>query len=56
MVSFTDDVIDQKPNRNQLIDLTGEYLNEIVAFSEKAPDLLAPYIKLAQKNTPFWRP
>jgi hypothetical protein len=56
MVTFTDNVIDQKPNRNQMIDLKVEYLGDIVAFAEKAPDLFSPYIKLAQKNTPFWRP
>jgi hypothetical protein len=56
LVSFTDDVIDRKPNRKQLIDLKYEYLGEITAFYDKAPDLFAPYMKLTQKNIPFWRP
>lgn len=54
--SFTDDVIDRRTNRNQLIDLKSEYLGEIISFYDKAPDLFAPYMKLTQKNTPFWRP
>ena len=56
LLSFTDDVIDQEPNRKQMIDLKYQHLREIIAFFDKAPDLFAPYMKLAQKNTPFWRP
>jgi hypothetical protein len=56
LLSFTNEVIDQKPNRNQLIDLKFKYIAEIVAFYDNAPDLFAPYMKLTQKNTPFWRP
>jgi len=56
LVSFTDEVIDRRNNRNQLIDLKYQYLEEVIAFFDKAPDLFAPYMKLTQKNTPFWRP
>lgn len=56
LVSFTDEVIDRRNNRNQLIDLKYQYLEEVIVFFDKAPDLFAPYMKLTQKNTPFWRP
>jgi hypothetical protein len=56
MLSFTDDVIDRKSNRNQLIDLKSQHLSEIVNFFQEAPDLFAPYMRLEKKNTPFWRP
>ena len=56
LVTFTDDVIDRRNNRTQLIDLKAEYLNDVMEFYNEAPDLFAPYMKLTQKNTPFWRP
>lgn len=56
LLSFTNEVIDRSPDRAQLIDTKFKYLGEIAAFYDKAPDLFAPYMKLAQKNTPFWRP
>jgi hypothetical protein len=55
-MSMTNEVIDNSPKRAELIDTKFKYIAEIVAFYDKAPALLAPYMKLAQKNTPFWPP
>jgi hypothetical protein len=54
--SMTNEVIDKSPNRPELIDTKFKYIAEIVAFYDKAPGLFAPYMKLTQRNTPFWRP
>ena len=56
LLSMTDEDIDNAPNRAELIDTKSKYFSEIVAFYDTAPRLFAPYIKLTQKNTPFWRP
>jgi hypothetical protein len=56
MSSFSNKVIDQASNRGDLIDIKYKHLREITAFYEVAPDIFAPYMKLTQKNTPFWRP
>jgi hypothetical protein len=56
LMSMTNEVIDNSPKRAELIDTKFKYIAEIVAFYDKAPALLAPYMKLAQKNTPFWPP
>lgn len=56
LVSFTDDVIDQRPDREQMIDLKYRYLGGVIAFFDEAPELFAPYMKLTQKNVQFWRP
>jgi hypothetical protein len=56
LVSITAEVIDRSPNRAQMIDTKFKYIAEIVAFYDKAPGLFGPYMKLTQKNTPFWRP
>ena len=49
-------VIDNSPKRAKLIDTKSTYIAEIVAFYDTAPQLFAPYMKLTQRNTPFWRP
>lgn len=56
LLSFTDEIIDGRPNRTQMIDLKHQYLAELVGFFDTAPGLFAPYMKLTHKNTPFWRP
>lgn len=56
LMSMTNEVIDNSPKRAELIDTKFKYIAEIVAFYDKAPGLFAPYMKLTQRNTPFWRP
>jgi hypothetical protein len=56
LTSMTNEVIDNSPKRAELIDAKFKYIAEIVAFYDKAPGLFAPYMKLTQRNTPFWRP
>ena len=56
LMSMTSEVIDNSPNRVQLVDCKSKCLAEIVAFYDTAPRIFAPYMKLTQKNTPFWRP
>src|SRR4029078_3328550 len=56
LLSRTNEVIDNSPNRAELIDTKAKHFTEIVAFSDTAPRLFAPYMKLTQKNTPVWRP
>jgi hypothetical protein len=58
MSTYTGSVIDQYPDeeRGTLIHQRANHLSEIAAFYDKAPDLFAPYMKLTQKNIPFWRP
>jgi hypothetical protein len=56
LLSITKEVIDNSPKRAELIDTKHKYIAEIVAFYDTAPRLFAPYMKLTQKNTPFWRP
>jgi hypothetical protein len=56
LLSMTNEVIDNSPKRAELIDTKFKYIAEIVAFYDTAPRLFAPYMKLTQKNTPFWRP
>lgn len=56
LISFRDDVIDRSANRQQLIDEKYDRLQKVLKFFENAPDLIAPYMHLSQKNTPFWRP
>jgi hypothetical protein len=56
LLSIRNEFIDNSPNRAELIDTKYKYIGEIVAFYDKAPGLFAPYMKLTQRNTPFWRP
>jgi hypothetical protein len=56
LMSITNEVIDKSPKRAELIDTKSKCISEIVAFYDRAPGLFAPYMKLTQKNTPFWRP
>jgi hypothetical protein len=56
MIAFTNQVIDQSPNRAELIDTKYKHLQKIVGFYDVAPALFEPYIRLTQRNTPFWRP
>jgi hypothetical protein len=56
LLTMKNEVIDNSPNRAKLIDTKSKHIAEINAFYVEAPPLFAPYMKLAQKNTPFWRP
>jgi hypothetical protein len=56
LLSMTNEVIDNSPKRAEMIDTKSKHIAEIIAFYETAPRLFAPYMKLTQKNTPFWRP
>jgi hypothetical protein len=56
LTSFTNTVIDQTANRNELIDIKYGHIKRIIAFYEEAPAIFGPYIFLTHKSTPFWRP
>jgi hypothetical protein len=56
MTSFTDNVIDQRTNRAQLIDIKFKKFGVVTEFYKTAPELFGPYMNLSQKNIPFWRP
>jgi hypothetical protein len=56
LLGMTKEFIDNSPERAKLVETKSKYLLEIVTFYDTAPRLFAPYMKLTQKNTPFWRP
>jgi hypothetical protein len=53
---YRDDVIDTKPDREALINKKYDAFNHIAEFAQNAPEIFAPYMRMNQKNTPFWRP
>jgi hypothetical protein len=55
---YRNDVIDTKPDRERerVIDLKFEVFGRVSDFALKAPEVFGPYMRLDQKNTPFWRP
>jgi hypothetical protein len=56
LMSITNEVIEKSPDYAQLRDIKSKHIAEIIAFYDTAPRIFAPYMKLTQKNTPFWRP
>lgn|SRR5262245_41454 len=56
MTTYTNEVIDQSGKREVMIDTKYKHFTKITDFFKEAPELFEPYIRLTQKNTPFWRP
>lgn len=42
--------------QRQVSDTRDDALKRILAFFREAPDVFAPYMRLDQRSTPFWRP
>lgn len=56
LAAYSDQVIDQSPERVSLIKTKHEKLLKVTKFYEDSPRLFGPYMDLSQKNTPIWRP
>lgn len=56
VTTYTVPVIQRDPNREQLFQRHTATLLRINAFFKDGPDKFGPYMRMDQKNTPFWRP
>jgi hypothetical protein len=54
--TYTPDTIRQSPNPSDLFNKRTDTMIRVSNFFTEAPNKFAPYIRMDQKNTPFWRP
>ena len=56
LVSFNSPIIEASPQREQLIEEKYNRLKYFFEFFDRSPEIFAPYLRLDQKISPFWRP
>ena len=54
LVAFTDEAIDQNPERNKLIDKKAAVLTRVADFNKDAVPKFMPYMHLDQRMKYFW--
>ncbi len=56
MNTYTDAVIDAAPDRSNLLEKRMAVMIRLSEFFTVGPEIFGAYMRLDQRNTPFWRP
>lgn len=56
MNSYPDEQIDKSPNSQPLWDRRDAAFEYITRYYEETDRIFLPYLRMTQRNTPFWRP